>query len=310
MILPKVSIMVIVYNQVEVISETIMSCINQDYENYEIVISDDGSTDGTVDVLKSLALSSNRIKLILNRVNQGIVANSNIALSNCSGEFIAFMGGDDILYREKIRLQAEALISDQGAVICYHPCDVMENGVITHVVGHRRKDLVKTFYDFIAKYGADIPGPSPMLRKNAIPSEGFDTRISAACDWLMFIKTCKKGYAIRLKDTLAIYRKHSGNIGKKIFSYADNFLYTLDIVESEYGDDPKVVDSSQKGKKRFLLGIIFNSILSENHEAFKKYTDIYTSLGGKLFYPALIVWHMRPFKRLIISSRSLLKKYF
>ncbi|VVN15900.1 hypothetical protein PS645_04043 [Pseudomonas fluorescens] len=271
------------YNQAALIEEAVLSCLNQDYSNFEIVISDDGSTDGTAEILRDFKTKNpEKIKLILNPINQGILKNSNIALDNCSGELVAFMGGDDILYPNKISTQVRAFESNPKLVFCYHPCHILRNGIITETVGNRSKDLVQNFHQMISNYGAQIPGPVPMLARSALPEGGFNEKISTACDWLLFIEICSKGEVVRLDEVLSIYRKHDNNIGRKVFSYADNFLQTLDLVEQKYGSDPEVLKASSKGRKRFLLGIIYNAIMVGNKEALHKYIEIYRNAGGSM----------------------------
>ncbi len=307
---PKVSIFVITYNQVNLVREAILSCVNQDYDNFEVVISDDGSTDGTVDVLVDLKKAyPDKINLILNPINQGIAKNSNIALSNCRGEFVAFMGGDDILYPEKIRIQVAAFQANENLVFCYHPCHVMYEGAVVETVGDRKKDLVRDFHDVISNYGAQISGPVPMMAMHAKPSRGFDESIPTACDWLLFIEVCARGDVVRLDNVLSIYRKHSNNIGKRIFEYGDDFLKTLAQVEIKFGSDPKVAKACNKGRKRFLLGIIYNAIAVGNDAAFKKYFDIYSAAHGRLAGLIVIARYFPFLKSVFRAARGFLKKY-
>ena len=82
-----VSVSVITYNQEEFIEETLESILNQSYNNIEIIVSDDCSTDRTVQILKNYAKKyPNIVKPILNTENKGITENSNAALSACRGE--------------------------------------------------------------------------------------------------------------------------------------------------------------------------------------------------------------------------------
>src|SRR5690606_3494335 len=123
---PRVSVFVITYNQESLALEAVRSCIEQDYGNLEVVVSDDGSTDETVPMLEELlARHPQRMKLMANPVKGGITRNCNIALANCSGELIAFMGGDDVLYPNKISRQVDAFRRIPDLVFCYHPCHVL-----------------------------------------------------------------------------------------------------------------------------------------------------------------------------------------
>ena len=89
---PKVSVMIVTYNQENLIGETIESVISQDYPNLEIVVADDASVDGTQSVIKAYQEKYPlQIKPVLNPVNLGITGNCNAALAACTGELVAMM---------------------------------------------------------------------------------------------------------------------------------------------------------------------------------------------------------------------------
>lgn len=92
---PKISVITVSYNCVDTIEATILSVINQDYENIEYIIIDGKSSDGTIDVIKKYADS---ISHIISEPDEGIYDAWNKGLLLSAGEWIAFVGGDDILY--------------------------------------------------------------------------------------------------------------------------------------------------------------------------------------------------------------------
>ena len=94
--LPKVSVMIITYNQEDLISETIESVLFQNYPNLEIIVSDDASTDKTPEIILSYASRYPNVVIpVLNKKNIGITGNSNTAFFACTGEMVAVLGGDD-----------------------------------------------------------------------------------------------------------------------------------------------------------------------------------------------------------------------
>jgi glycosyltransferase involved in cell wall biosynthesis len=97
---PLASVALICYNQEKTIVEALESAVNQDYINFELIISDDCSSDATVDVInnfiKNIQSDKIKIKLNLNNINLGIGGNLAKAISMCSGEFIIPASGDDI----------------------------------------------------------------------------------------------------------------------------------------------------------------------------------------------------------------------
>ena len=91
----KFSILLITYNQANYIKETIDSILNQTYQNFEIILSDDCSTDNTIEIVRNI--NDERIKIISTPFNVGINGNLNNAIVNATGEFLILLGGDDRL---------------------------------------------------------------------------------------------------------------------------------------------------------------------------------------------------------------------
>ena len=307
---PRVSVFVITYNQESLALEAVRSCIEQDYDNLEVVVSDDGSTDATVPMLEELhARHPRRMKLIANPVNAGITRNCNIALANCGGELIAFMGGDDVLYPNKISRQVDAFRQNPDLVFCYHPCDVLTEGGVTGVVGNRRKDLVRNFHEIIANYGANIPGPVPMVARRAVPPGGFNEALAVASDWMFFIDVCSKGEIVRLDEVLSAYRKHGGNVGHRIHSYAGDFLKTVDLVKQKYRE-PGASAAADRAARRFLLGIIYRCITESDFGRLDGYLAEYRRRGGALAPAIRLVSRSAFAPALFARLRGELKKYF
>lgn len=103
---PLVSIIIPLYNTENYISEAINSALNQTYENIEILIIDDGSTDGSLKIVKKF--QSDRIKIYLQK-NKGGAAARNLGLQYTKGRYIQFLDSDDLLKSDKIELQMELL---------------------------------------------------------------------------------------------------------------------------------------------------------------------------------------------------------
>lgn len=89
----KFSVVIPLYNKAQSIVNTVLSVLNQSYQNFEIVIINDGSTDGSVDAVK--AIKDDRIRVI-HQVNQGVSAARNKGIEQAKYEWIAFLDGDDL----------------------------------------------------------------------------------------------------------------------------------------------------------------------------------------------------------------------
>ena len=90
----KFSIIVPAYNVAQYIEECIESILNQDYDNYEIIVVDDGATDETPKILDEIASKSEKVRVI-HQKNGGLSAARNSGIEAASGEYILFLDGDD-----------------------------------------------------------------------------------------------------------------------------------------------------------------------------------------------------------------------
>ena len=108
---PRVSILVAAWNAAEYISETILSVQSQSYAAWELVIVDDGSTDGTADILKKYARLDCRIK-IYSKSNQGAHIARNFAFERSVGEYIVILDADDRILPDKLKVQVDLLDSN------------------------------------------------------------------------------------------------------------------------------------------------------------------------------------------------------
>jgi glycosyltransferase involved in cell wall biosynthesis len=111
-----VSILVITYNAEKFIHKTIQSCLNQSYDNFEILILDNKSQDKTVDVIKKI--HDNRIKLFRSKTNLGPYGGLNFLLNKASGEYIAIQDHDDIWLSKKMEKQIKFLKNNREFIAC------------------------------------------------------------------------------------------------------------------------------------------------------------------------------------------------
>ena len=108
----KVSIIMPAYNAEKYISEAIESILAQTYNNWELIVVDDNSTDGTVQIIKKICDYDSRIKLIQHNNNQGVSKARNTALDAATGDFIAFLDADDKWVNNKLEQQLDFMIKN------------------------------------------------------------------------------------------------------------------------------------------------------------------------------------------------------
>lgn len=118
--LPKVSILIPLYNSSRFINETIYNCLHQTYENIEIIVVDDGSTDDSLMKARMWAAKYRNVKAY-SIPNSGACSARNVAFEKCSGEYIMYLDADDKISFNKIQKQMEIIKGkDEFAVVtCY-----------------------------------------------------------------------------------------------------------------------------------------------------------------------------------------------
>jgi glycosyltransferase involved in cell wall biosynthesis len=212
---PLVSIHVITYNQQQFVRETLNSVLSQDYSNLEIVVADDGSTDGTVDVILEYARAyPGRIVPLVSGPNLGITGNSNRGLRACKGKYIAFLGGDDLMLPEKIRLQVTYMETNPDCDVCYHDMEVFDSvsGAVLSLFSEISKPVTGRIREAI-RYGTVNCASASMYRTLKIPKNGFDESLPVVSDWLFTIQALSSGGRLGFIDAvLGRYRRHSGNV--------------------------------------------------------------------------------------------------
>lgn len=174
---PLVSIIIPCYNTEEFIERTIKSVLNQSYQNFEIIIVDDGSTDNTPKIIQRYASNDKRIKYFsISHTGRPSVPR-NYGVSKSSGKYIAFLDSDDLWTREKLKYQVNYLTNNSNKSFVYSMCfsfgnvnffsDMFELLPLPFRVAKNREDLIKI--------GNTIPLSSVLVQKEAFNNAGgFD----------------------------------------------------------------------------------------------------------------------------------------
>lgn len=237
---PLVSIAIITYNQKEYLRECLESCLAQDYPNFEIVVADDCSTDGTQEMLREYAKQHpDKFVLKLAEKNQGITPNSNVAHFACSGKYIAWMGGDDLMLPGKLSKQVAYMEKNPECTICYHNLEVFDdsNNKTIYLRASKIKPRQGTIKETL-KYACFNGACSTMVRAKKTPKHGFMSTVPVASDWLYWVETLANGGTINyIDEVLGRYRRHENNV-TKVQSYVTqnelDHLVSCQIILAKY----------------------------------------------------------------------------
>ena len=114
----KVSIVTPSYNSEKYIQQTIQSVQNQTYNNWEMIIVDDCSTDRTCEIVKKISMMDSRVKLICQKKNLGAAKARNLSTMKATGRFIAYLDADDIWLPEKLEKQVAFMEQNKIGFSC------------------------------------------------------------------------------------------------------------------------------------------------------------------------------------------------
>lgn len=124
--IPMVSVIMPCYNAKHLISQSIDSVLSQTYENWELLITDDCSTDNSVEIVKRYCKMDSRIDLLVSKQNQGIAKTRNLSIERAKGHFIAFLDNDDLWLPNKLEKQVNFMI-ENGYAFTYTGYELIDN---------------------------------------------------------------------------------------------------------------------------------------------------------------------------------------
>lgn len=216
-----VSIIMPSYNTGRFIAETVNSVIAQTYENWELIIVDDCSTDNTDDVVSQF-LSDERIKYIKNEQNSGAAVSRNRALREAKGKWIAFLDSDDLWHGEKLEKQISFMESNgyHFSYTNYSEIDEESKPLGKSVTGPKK--ITKT-----GMYNYCWPGCLTVMYDAETVGLIQIADIKKNNDYAMWLQVCKKAKCYLLNEDLGSYRKRRGSISNHSYKALIKWHYKL-----------------------------------------------------------------------------------
>lgn len=209
---PLISIIMPAYNAEKTISESIESVLKQTYQNWELLVVNDGSKDNTSSVVK--LFNNARIKLI-EQVNGGVANARNNGIRQAQGEYIAFLDSDDLWLDEKLERQITFYQhnSEFGLVYTDKKCFYER---IEDAFYCKYKEPINIDDDYLRLLTHDyIATLTVMTKKEVLDKIGtFDTELFGTEDWDLWIRIAKDYKIGYIVQDLAYYREHSAGISK------------------------------------------------------------------------------------------------
>lgn len=212
---PLVSVAMTTYNGEKYLRYQLNSILQQTYQNLEIIITDDASTDSTRQILEHFAKSNPQIRIFCNPVNQGITASFERSIRNCRGSYIAISDQDDIWDSYKLEILMDTIANEDA---------IYSDSELVNKYGHPINKLISSFVNVRSYYsgipflmGICLPGHTLLLQGDFARYILPIPRIMMYDRWISFCAAANNG--IKYLDLpLVKYRQHESNrfgVGKK-----------------------------------------------------------------------------------------------
>lgn len=211
MSVPLVSVITPVYNAQRFIGETIQSVLNQTYRHWEMLVIDDGSTDGTRVCIEPY-LRDSRVTYIYQENQERAVARNN-GICRASGKYIAFLDADDLWLPKKLQHQVESLEARPEVGLCFTNCNYVDNsGEFLYTPKINPAFQNAPFYYLLQNNF--ITNSTVMVPWNVFDKVGlFDETLPAfgAEDWDMWLRITQRYPIYLINQPLTLYREHNNN---------------------------------------------------------------------------------------------------
>ena len=231
-----ISVIMCVYNGEKYLKESIQSVLDLDYENYEFIIVNDGSTDSSTEIISSF--QNKKIRYFFKK-NSGLASTRNFAFKAARGEWIAVIDQDDLVMENRLLLQTDIIKKFRDAKFIFGNTNIInENGKIikkffddfSFLKNYEYLIPNKAYYHLIAD-GCYIDSESWFMHKDVFKKIGpLNENLSYSCDFEYFLKASKIYCFYYTKEVVSSWRVHSkqeSNTNQKIYYESILIYYSL-----------------------------------------------------------------------------------
>jgi len=250
---PLVSVLMTAYNRQQFIAEAIESVLASTFENWELIIVDDGSKDNTVSIARDFANKDKRIKVYINEKNLGDYPNRNRAAGYAKGEYLMYVDSDDQLYADSLQKAVDIMVSfPKAGYGTAGPLQISEPKLMDS-----REVLRHHFFNKpILMYG-----PGAMIIRNDFFKliKGFSEKYGPANDMYFHLKAASAKPLVLLPFEMVKYRRHDGQEINNHFSYlSNNYLYQKDALSelNLFLNEEEKKYLNLKNKRRYAVNVI------------------------------------------------------
>ncbi|NLD26410.1 MAG: glycosyltransferase family 2 protein [Acholeplasmataceae bacterium] len=219
-----------VYNGEKFLGEAIESILNQSFKDFELLLINDGSTDHSIEIIRTYMQADSRMQLIVNSQNLGIAESTNVGIAHANGEYIALMDQDDISMQDRLIKEVTFLDNHREVSVVGGNTFILEGQKNVH---ERQPLLVSpVLIRWALLFRNQLRNPTVMMRREIFTKhQASYENFSPLQDYRFWLKINMKCWFANIPDNLVVYRIHKDNASNLL---SDNYLQILDQTRNEF----------------------------------------------------------------------------
>ena len=208
--MPEVSVIIPTYNSAKYVVEAVESVLAQTWQDFEILVIDDGSTDETAQVMHRYEVPVRYI----HQQNGGVAVARNRGIAESRGRYVAFLDADDTWLPHKLERQMEALHQQPHDQVCYSAFTVVDSDL--NPIGISRSQRRGSTLEDLLTRGNVIGSICTVLCERSLFDlvGGFDPVLSQCADWDMWVRLAAQTEFLYVDEPLVTYRQHGTNMSR------------------------------------------------------------------------------------------------
>jgi len=272
----KVSFLISVFNGERYLDKSLLSIKNQSFQNYEIVIVNDGSTDNSLSIIRKYKKVFQNYKIINNVKNIGLTKSLNIAAKNARGEWLARLDADDVCNYLRLEKQLELISSENSIALIGSGCNFIntDNKVIFKKNFGNNSNYIKSQ---LQKVNAFFPHSSALIKRSIFfKLGGYDEFFKFAQDYDLWLRISEKYKIIASNDFLVDIRIHNNRISNSS-SKKEQFIFARVAIISYWLRKNYKIKVDNKLKKviyKNLIGYISGNFYYQGYFNFQKIKNL------------------------------------
>jgi len=208
---PLISVLTPAFNAAATLDDAVSSVVRQSLAAWELVVGDDGSTDGTRDIVEDWVRRDPRIRLVEHpdRANRGRPATRNLTVAAASADVVAFLDADDWLLEGALETHAEVLARTPEAAVSYGLGRVSGGARDGRIVGRGVPGCAADVLEQLARFNVLVTSATA-VRRTALGPAPFAESMPLCQDWACWLELARRERFVHIASPLAAYRVHPG----------------------------------------------------------------------------------------------------